>query len=88
MFFLQRRLEVISAGDKSVAYVHFHHNKGTQGILLEEGMMLHRTRNLPQGQWEKQGRTPLNRDRPHDLLNHFFEFPDAEKTSLAIDVVL
>ena len=87
MLFVQWGSQVILAGDKAIANVYLHGNKGSQRILLKKGMALYSLRNLREGQGEEDHRAPLDWGWSQDPVNHLLEFPHAEKTSLAIDTI-
>ena len=85
MLFVDWPSQVVFATDKAVANVHLHYDKSTQRILLKKGMALYSPSNPEKAQGEEDYRTPLDWGWSQDPSDHFLEFPDAEKTSLAID---
>ena len=87
MLFVHWRSQVVFASDKAVVNVYLHYDKGPQRILLKKGMALYSPSNLGKAQGEEDHRTPLDWGWSQDPSDHLLEFPNAEKTSLAIDAI-
>ena len=87
MLLVQWGSQVVIAGNKTIANVYLHGNKGTQGVLLEKGVTLYTPCNLRKAQREEDHRPPLDRGGSKDPVNHLFEFPNTEKTGLAINAI-